>query len=71
MERFRQTNSIVAMEMKKAACALLFVAASATAVMASEAPAPAPTSGAFSVSAPTIGTLVGASVLSFLTYYLN
>ncbi|MQM12167.1 hypothetical protein Taro_045082 [Colocasia esculenta] len=61
-----------AMEMKKFACAVLVAAASATAAMASDAgsPAPAPTSGSFAVSAIT-GSLVGASVFSFLAFYLQ
>ncbi|KAJ4758249.1 Arabinogalactan peptide 23 [Rhynchospora pubera] len=64
-------TKLIAMEMKKVACALLFVAASATAALASEAPAPSPTSGAFSASAPALGTIVGASIVSFVAYYLN
>ncbi|MQM13888.1 hypothetical protein Taro_046814 [Colocasia esculenta] len=61
-----------AMEMKKVACAVLVAAASATAALASDAvsPAPAPTSGSFAV-APVIGSLVGASVLSFFACYLH
>lgn len=60
------------MEMKKIACGVVFVAASMTAVMAAEvgAPAPGPSSGA-SVAVPALGSLVGASLVSFFAYYLN
>ncbi|KAF8022300.1 hypothetical protein BT93_G2449 [Corymbia citriodora subsp. variegata] len=58
------------MEMKKIACAVLFAAASVSAVMAQEAPAPSPTSGA-SVSLPVVGSMVGASLVSFIAYYLH
>ncbi|KAG6789523.1 hypothetical protein POTOM_005626 [Populus tomentosa] len=46
------------MEMKKIACAILFAAASVSAVMADEvaAPAPSPTSGV-SASLPVVGSL--------------
>uniref|UniRef100_A0A0E0LB13 Uncharacterized protein n=1 Tax=Oryza punctata TaxID=4537 RepID=A0A0E0LB13_ORYPU len=57
------------MEMKKIACAVL-VAASATVALAVEAPAPAPTS-ASSAAFPAVGVVLGASVLSFFTYYLQ
>jgi len=61
-----------AMEMKKIACAILFAAASASAVMADEvaAPAPSPASGA-SASLPIVGSLVGASLASFIALYLQ
>ncbi|KAF5752668.1 hypothetical protein HS088_TW01G00584 [Tripterygium wilfordii] len=60
------------MEMKKVACAVLFAAASISAVMASESPAeaPAPHNGA-SMSLPAVGSLVGASLVSFVAYYLH
>ncbi|KAJ4828006.1 Arabinogalactan protein 23 [Turnera subulata] len=60
------------MEMKKVACAVLFAAASMSAVMATEveAPAQAPTSGAFS-SLPALGSLVGASIVSFVAFYIH
>ncbi|MQM21140.1 hypothetical protein Taro_054174 [Colocasia esculenta] len=60
------------MEMKKIACAVLLAAASATAVLAGDAasPAPAPTSGS-SAAVPVVGSLVGATVLSFFAYYLE
>ncbi|XVE81337.1 hypothetical protein DITRI_Ditri15bG0055400 [Diplodiscus trichospermus] len=63
------------MEMKKAACAVLFAAASISAVMAevaAPAPAPAPTatSGA-SASFPVVGSIVGASVASLIAYFLH
>ncbi|KAG6762403.1 hypothetical protein POTOM_032902 [Populus tomentosa] len=57
------------MEMKKIACAILFAAASVSAVMADEvaAPAPSPASGA-SASLPIVGSLVGASLASFIAF---
>ncbi|KAB5520508.1 hypothetical protein DKX38_024827 [Salix brachista] len=60
------------MEMKKIACAILFAAASVSAVMADEvaAPAPSPASGAV-VSLPVAGSLVGASLASFIALYLQ
>lgn len=60
------------MEMKKIACAILFAAASVSAVMADEvaAPAPSPASGA-SASLPIVGSLVGASLASFIALYLQ
>ncbi|KAL3732717.1 hypothetical protein ACJRO7_029379 [Eucalyptus globulus] len=59
------------MEMKKIACAVLFAAASVSAVMAQEeAPAPSPTNGA-AASLPVVGSLVGASLVSFIAYYLH
>ncbi|KAJ6385336.1 hypothetical protein OIU77_028499 [Salix suchowensis] len=59
-----------AMEMKRIACAILFAAASVSAVMADEAaaPAPSPASGA-SASLPIVGSLVGASLASFIALY--
>ncbi|XP_009364995.2 arabinogalactan protein 23-like [Pyrus x bretschneideri] len=65
------------MEMKKIACALLFAAASVSSVMAHEghAHAPAPGPGAApndaSVSLPVLGSVVGASVVSFIAYYMH
>ncbi|XWS32548.1 hypothetical protein CRYUN_Cryun23aG0167300 [Craigia yunnanensis] len=61
------------MEMKKSACAVLFAAASLTAVMAevaSPAPAPTATSDA-SASFPVVGSIVGASVASLIAYFLH
>ncbi|CAI0428217.1 unnamed protein product [Linum tenue] len=61
------------MEMKKVACAaVVFAAASMSAALAQEAaaPAPAPTSGAAGVL-PAIGSLVGASIVSFVAFYLQ
>ncbi|KAF3437295.1 hypothetical protein FNV43_RR20048 [Rhamnella rubrinervis] len=61
------------MEMRKIACAVIFAAASVSAVMAqepSQAPAPGPASGA-SASVPVLGSLVGASLVSFAAYYLQ
>nr|XP_019703882.1 arabinogalactan protein 23 [Elaeis guineensis] len=60
------------MEMRKIACAVLVAAASATAALAADAPAPSPaTSAASEVITPAIGTMIGASVLSFFTFYLQ
>ncbi|KAJ7982195.1 arabinogalactan peptide 23-like [Quillaja saponaria] len=66
------------MEMKKIAVAVLFAAVSVSSVMAHEghdhhdspAPAPGPISGAGG-SLPALASLVGASVVSFVAYYLN
>ncbi|OMO69783.1 hypothetical protein CCACVL1_19274 [Corchorus capsularis] len=57
------------MEMKKAACAVLFAAASMSAVMAAqvEAPAPAPTSAA-SATLPLIGSILGAKLLAYFLH---
>lgn len=63
------------MEMKKIACAVIFAAASVSAVMAqgeaSLAPAPGPASGASAGSVPVLGSLVGASLVSFVAYCLH
>ncbi|GMP97299.1 hypothetical protein ACSBR1_020549 [Camellia fascicularis] len=59
------------MEMKKIACAVLISAASMSAVFAEvSSPAPAPTSDS-AATFPIIGSLVGASVLSFFAMYFN
>ena len=60
------------MEMKKVACAVLVAAASMSAVMAQEvaAPAPSPTSDA-STGLPFVGSLVGASLVSLIAFYLQ
>ncbi|OIW07972.1 hypothetical protein TanjilG_20073 [Lupinus angustifolius] len=55
------------MEMKKVACAVLFAAASVSAVAAAEVPAPAPGPNS---SANAVGSFVGATILSFVAYYL-
>ncbi|KAK7243595.1 hypothetical protein RIF29_38400 [Crotalaria pallida] len=65
----------IAMEMKKVACAVLFAAASVSAVMAHggehpAAPAPAPGPSASS-GAAALGSFVGASLLSFVAYYVQ
>ncbi|XP_057982432.1 arabinogalactan protein 23 [Malania oleifera] len=57
------------MDMKKMTCAVLVAAASMSAVLATEAPAPGPSSGS-SATLPVVGSLVGASVLSFFAFYL-
>ncbi|KAM1049564.1 hypothetical protein ACFX2C_028659 [Malus domestica] len=65
------------MEMKKIACAVLFAAASVSSVMAhaGHAHAPAPGPGAApsdaSASLPVLGSVVGASVVSFIAYYMH
>ncbi|CAL9045700.1 unnamed protein product [Musa banksii] len=58
------------MEMRKVACAVLVVAASATGALAAEAPAPGPASASFAVT-PAVGAAIGASVLSFFAFYLQ
>lgn len=61
------------MEMKKIACAIIFAAASVSAVVAQEAtaaPAPSPTSAA-TATLPALGSFIGASLLSFVAYYLH
>lgn len=69
------SRSTAAMEMKKIACAVLVAAASMSAVLAdghehSPAPAPGPSSGA-SAGLPVVGSMVGASLVSLLAYYLQ
>ncbi|XP_034206152.1 arabinogalactan protein 23-like [Prunus dulcis] len=71
------------MEMKKIVCAVLFAAASVSAVMAHEghaytqspSPAPAPGPGGAandaSASLPVLGSVVGASIVSFIAYYMQ
>ncbi|CAL0306318.1 unnamed protein product [Lupinus luteus] len=60
------------MEMKKVACAVLFVAASVSTVVAHEghhdkhSPAPAPAS-----DASALGSFIGASLLSLVAYYMQ
>ncbi|ESW34249.1 hypothetical protein PHAVU_001G137100 [Phaseolus vulgaris] len=57
------------MDMKKVTCAILIAAASMSAVVAATevpAPAPGPDSGA---TVPLVGSLVGASVLSFFALF--
>jgi len=59
----------IIMDMKKVSCAVLIVAASMSAALAATevpAPAPGPSSGA---SATVVGSLVGASVLSFFALF--
>lgn len=59
------------MDMKRISCAVIVAAATVSAAMAAEvpAPAPAPTSGAAD-TLPVIGSLIGASVVSFFAYFL-
>ncbi|KAL2320807.1 hypothetical protein Fmac_029776 [Flemingia macrophylla] len=61
------------MDMKKVTCAVLIAAASvSSAVAAAESPSPAPgPAGASAASAtfPLVGSLVGASVLSFFAFF--
>ncbi|RZB47911.1 hypothetical protein D0Y65_051463 [Glycine soja] len=59
------------MDMKKITCALLIAATSVSAAVAAtevpaSAPGPGPSSGA---SAPLVGSLIGASVLSFFALF--
>jgi hypothetical protein len=67
-------NKIVIMGIKKISCAVVIAAAaSMSAAMAFTevpAPAPGPSSGA-TATLPLVGSLVGASLLSFFTYYLH
>ncbi|KAJ9695736.1 hypothetical protein PVL29_010957 [Vitis rotundifolia] len=61
------------MDMKKISCAVLIAAASMSAAMASDevmSPAPGP-SNAAQATLPVLGSLVGASVLSFFAFYLH
>jgi hypothetical protein len=66
------------MEMKKIACAVLVAAASMSAVLAAESPvqSPAGAPGAAATSNgiaafPAVGTMVGASLISFIAYYIQ
>ena len=66
------------MEIKKIACAVLLTAASVSAVMAYEGHAQAPAEGRAagapndaSASLPVLGSLVGASIVSFIAYYMH
>ncbi|KAK4476388.1 hypothetical protein RD792_015539 [Penstemon davidsonii] len=76
LEIFTESSSITTMEMKKIACATIIAAAatmsavSATASGPSQAPAPAPVSGAFA-ALPAVGSLIGASLLSFFALYMH
>lgn len=62
------------MEMKKIAYAVIFAAASMSAVVAAEgpsaAPAPSPTSDA-AAALPAVGSLIGASIVSLVACYLH
>jgi hypothetical protein len=65
------------MEMKKIVCAVIFFVASMSVVLAdhyhydySPAPAPGPSSGA-PATFPVVGSLVGASLVSLVAYYLH
>ncbi|GLT78790.1 hypothetical protein SLA2020_503150 [Shorea laevis] len=70
------------MDMKKISCAVLFAAACMTAALASYddehqahvtylAPAPAPFSSAPAATLPVLGSVVGASLVSLVAYYLQ
>ncbi|OVA11177.1 hypothetical protein BVC80_1743g3 [Macleaya cordata] len=61
------------MDMKKISCAVLVVAASMSAVLASdhEVSAPAPGPGPASGSTAVTASFVGASLLSLFTFYLQ
>lgn len=60
--------------MKKIICSVLIGAASMSAAMAqlspSEAPTPLPTSDV-AAALPSIGTMIGATLLSFYSYYIH
>ncbi|GMP41804.1 hypothetical protein ACSBR2_017420 [Camellia fascicularis] len=58
------------MEMKKIACAALVAAASMSAALAADSPAPAPTSDA-TAALPVVGSLIGASIVSFFAFYMH
>ncbi|GMJ02318.1 hypothetical protein like AT2G41905 [Hibiscus trionum] len=74
------------MDMKKISCAVVFAAASMSTVMAAGSPAPAPApglaptagsapapgpdSGIATSTLPVLGSLVGASLVSFFAYYM-
>ncbi|OVA12266.1 hypothetical protein BVC80_1779g40 [Macleaya cordata] len=62
------------MDMKKISCAVLIaVAASMNAALAADeahAPAPGPASNAMTTM-PVIGSLVGASLVSFFAFYMQ
>ena len=65
----QKKNSLSIMDIRKVTCAVLIAAASMSAALATtevSAPAPGPSSGA---SAATVGSLVGASVLSFFALF--
>ncbi|OMO63159.1 arabinogalactan peptide 23-like protein [Corchorus capsularis] len=61
------------MDMKKISCAVIVAAASMSAALAAgDAPAAAPGPASDAASAlPVIGSVVGASLVSFLAYYLQ
>ncbi|XP_022743058.1 arabinogalactan peptide 23-like [Durio zibethinus] len=64
------------MDMQKISCAVIVAAASMSAVMASTdapaaAPGPSTASSAVSSTLPVLGSLVGASLVSFFAYYLQ
>ncbi|GMN54804.1 hypothetical protein TIFTF001_023931 [Ficus carica] len=61
------------MDMKKISFAAIIAAASLSSVLAADevlGPAPGPSSGA-SATLPVVGSLVGASIMSFFAYYLH
>ncbi|XP_017976623.1 PREDICTED: arabinogalactan peptide 23 [Theobroma cacao] len=63
------------MDMKKISCAVIVAAASMSAVLASTdnapAAAPGPAASAASSALPVLGSLVGASLVSFFAYCLQ
>ncbi|KAL3832932.1 hypothetical protein ACJIZ3_007668 [Penstemon smallii] len=69
-------STTTTMEMKKIACATIIATVAATMSVAaaasgpSQAPAPAPISDAIE-ALPAIGSLVGASILSFFALYMH
>lgn len=60
----------MALDKKKVACAVLAAAAAMSTAVALEAPAPAPTNDAVT-ALPAVGALVGASIVSFFTFFLH
>ena len=67
------TKITLIMEIKKITIAFIVAAASLSLAMGADevlAPAPAPSSGA-SATLPVVGSLVGASLVSFYAYYLH
>ncbi|KAI5682177.1 hypothetical protein M9H77_03405 [Catharanthus roseus] len=65
------------MEMKKIACAVIIAAASMSTILAAESPIESPAGAPIAAASdsiaafPAIGTMVGASLLSFFAYYMH
>ncbi|KAA8518217.1 hypothetical protein F0562_015691 [Nyssa sinensis] len=77
MAMARTMSNYLVMDMKKISCAVLIAAASMSAALASEqdlAPAPGPAGAGASGSTttlPFVGSLAGASLLSFIALYFQ